>query len=61
MTKQKLTNLLKYQDELKNKLSSVLVPAKHVGHPESYKLYLTNELRAVTATLDAAKLESIAK
>lgn len=54
MNKEKLVNLLKYSEDLKNKLSSP-VPAKHINHPESYKLFLKNEIRLADKKITSLK------
>lgn len=58
MTKDKMVKLVKYQVELKEKISGV-VPPKHTGHPETYKKFLQHELKMVTNALDAAKLVEV--
>lgn len=58
MTKDKMVKLVKYQVELKDKLSGA-VPPKHTGHPETYKKFLQHELKMVTSALDAAKLTDV--
>ncbi len=58
LTKDKLNSLTKYASNLKDSLAKVNqgeVPAKHVGHPATYKTFLQNELATVTSTLEAAK------
>lgn len=54
MTKEKMNSLIKYAQDLKNRLQSP-VPPKHEGHPESYKAFLTNELVSVERSLEKAK------
>jgi SMC interacting uncharacterized protein involved in chromosome segregation len=53
--------LVKYANELKAKLESKDIPIKHVNHPNEYREFLTRELKAVTAKLDAAKLDGVKK
>ncbi len=60
MRKEKLVSLTKYLDKLNNSLSSP-TPAKHVGHPETYKQYLLREIAVIKAQLDAARLEGTGK
>ena len=57
MTKEKLISLNKYAQELKNKLTSA-VPAKHKNRPQSYKNFLTHELKMVNSKIEEAKLEA---
>ena len=52
--KEKAISLAKYVDNLKGKLTSP-TPAKHVGHPESYRNFLTREIAAATAQIEAFK------
>lgn len=56
MTKEKQTSLTRYANELKEKLKSP-APVKHANNVPTYHEFLTNELRKVTATLEAAKLD----
>lgn len=49
--------LVKYANELKAKLESKEVPSKHVNRPNEYREFLTRELKAVTAKLEASKLD----
>ena len=51
MAKDKMSNLVTYQQELKYKLTGP-VPTKHTNHPETYKAFLKNELRIVESKLD---------
>lgn len=51
----KLQSLTKYQTEIKDKMSSE-VPSKHKNHPQTYKVFLTKELRDVNLKLEAIKL-----
>lgn len=60
MSKEKLIKQNKYAEELKNKLSAP-TPAKHVGNPESYKLFLQRELAAATKKIDSLKLTEPSK
>lgn len=59
MTKYKQESLTKYKLELEAKIGRKNVPMKHKGHPNEYRLFLLNELRLVSNTLEAAKLEGI--
>ena len=54
MTKEKMDSLKKYKAELQNKLADKEIPSKHKGHPESYKTFLTNELKAVSTKISDA-------
>lgn len=56
MTKEKIASLTKYQTQLRDKLSDKTIPAKHINRPENYKKFLTNELRLVTLTIEAANM-----
>lgn len=55
MAKDKLSNLVTYQQELKYKLSSSQVSSKHKDHPETYKAFLDNELRIVNNKIQQLK------
>lgn len=55
MTKDKLNKLIKYQSELKDKLTNP-IPEKHKDNPASYKAFLNNELRLVTSKIEQGKL-----
>lgn len=57
MTKEKLLSLTKYSEDLKTKLINA-IPAKHIGHPDTYKAFLKNELRMVTLKLESEKLNT---
>ncbi len=55
MDNKKLINKkLTEKQALLNKLES-LTPQKHVGHPETYKAFLLNELRIVNNKLESLK------
>lgn len=54
MTSEKLQSLTKYSQQLRDRLNSP-VPAKWVHSPDSYKAFLTRELRLTNTKLDAAK------
>jgi len=54
MAKDKLSNLVTYQQELKYKLTGP-VPSKHTNHPETYKAFLKNELRIVESKIEQLK------
>jgi hypothetical protein len=58
MTKEKLKSLKTYKALLESRLAGP-VPAKHVGHPESFKQFLRNELATVTVKLEDAKLDGV--
>lgn len=60
LSKEKTASLVKYQVQLKDKLAST-TPAKHVHRDASYRQYLERELSAVTATIEAAKMEGTNK
>lgn len=60
MTRDKLLSLTKYLDKLNNMITSP-TPDKHIGHPETYRLYLVREIAVVKAKLDEAKLEGLTK
>ena len=53
MTKEKIASLTKYMSDLNNKLKEP-VPTKHIGHSETYKQFLKNEIAMVKNTLDKA-------
>lgn len=55
MTKEKIVSLTKYAQELKNRIGDA-TPIKHKNRATTYKAFLNNELRVVTAKLRAAKL-----
>lgn len=50
MTKEKSEKLVKYQQDLKNRLTNS-IPIKHKDHPTTYKQFLTRELEYVTNQL----------
>lgn len=54
MTKNKLMKLIKYQSDLKDKITLGVPHAKR-GTPATHKEFLANELRMVTLQIDAAK------
>lgn len=56
MSKEKLTSLVKYQDQLKSKLEAKELPAKHVNSEATYKAFLSNELRLVTSKIESLKM-----
>ncbi len=58
MDKKKLVSLQAYRDKLKDRLAAE-VPNKHVGHPDSYKAFLKNELRLIELKIEAAKLDGV--
>jgi hypothetical protein len=60
MSKDTLLRYQKYQAEIKEKLTNK-VPSKHSSHPETYKAFLTKELRDVTSKIEALKLEGVVK
>lgn len=60
LTKEKLANLVKYQSQLKDRLSAP-TPEKHIGHPKTYKQFLERELKTVTSQLEAHRLEASGK
>ena len=58
MTKEKQASLSKYVQELKNRMSSP-IPAKHAGHPATFKAFLEKEIAMTQAKLDEAKLTEV--
>ena len=50
-----LKKALAYLNQQKDRLSAP-VPEKHVGHPETYRQYLRNEIKAKEAQIEALKL-----
>lgn len=56
MTKDKADKLVKYAQELSNKLTSN-VSEKHKNHPVEYKQFLTRELQTVNNQLADYKLQ----
>jgi len=58
MKKEKIVSLEKYLDHLKSRLKDE-VPPKHKKHPNTFKQFLNNEIRIVSAALEKAKLESV--
>lgn len=60
ISKEKIMALTKYLANLTNRLSDP-TPAKHKGHPASYKQFLEREIQAVKTKLDNAKLEGAGK
>lgn len=52
----KLKNLEKHLQEVKNKLSEQ-TPAKHKSHPETYKNFLTNEVKLTQNTINRLKVK----
>lgn len=61
MTKDSLIKLVKYQTDVKLKLQSVTLPAKHANRPDSYKQFLERELKKVTTKIDTAQLTEVKK
>lgn len=51
----KLKSLVKYELELKNKLSNSVIPDKHKNRVETYKQFLTKELQAVQTKISSLK------
>lgn len=57
MSKEKLSNLMKYQAELKSKAESKELPAKHAsGDGKAYRAFLANELRLVGLKIESLKM-----
>ena len=54
MSKEKIKSLSKYQDGIKNKLTSP-TPSKHQKHPEQYRQFLQRELDAVNRSIEDLK------
>lgn len=62
MTKEKVISLTKYMNGTKDRLAEVKagrVPAKQISRTTSYKRFLERELVAVSAQLDAAKMDDV--
>jgi len=57
MSKESLIKAQKYADDIKNRLQSS-TPEKHRDSPQTYKLFLTRELEAVTRKIESLKLVS---
>lgn len=53
MAKEKLVSLMKYKQDLVNKLSSP-IPEKHKNRPKQYEQYLKNEIEAVDRCITKA-------
>lgn len=60
MDKNKLISLMKYQSDLKSRLTDAL-PKKHLNRETTYKAFLNNELRIVSSQIEQAKLENTVK
>lgn len=61
MSQEKMNNLVKYSNELKNKLSNTVLPEKHKNHPVQYKLFLERELKTVNTKIDNLKMNDTGK
>lgn len=55
MNKETIKRLSQYKQLLENRLEAP-TPEKHKDHPETFKRFLKNEIEAVKAKLDAARL-----
>lgn len=55
LSKEKLVSLLKYKQELLNRISGP-VPEKHKDHVNEFKNFLQNELNLVNSTLEKDKI-----
>jgi hypothetical protein len=60
MTKEKIVNLTTYLNNMINKLNSP-IPDKHKNHSDSYRQFLTREIKTVKDKLEAAKLGASGK
>lgn len=60
MTKEKIANLTRYVESLKNRLSSP-TPSKHAAHPASYRQFLEREIQVATKQLEDSKLQGAGK
>lgn len=54
MSDDKLKRLLKYKEDVEQKLSSP-IPPKHVQHPDTYKQFLRNELATTESSINKLK------
>lgn len=55
MSKESMNKLVKYSNDLKNKLSEKNLPEKHKDHPAQYKIFLERELQGVTNKIESLK------
>lgn len=53
--KERIEALQVYKQLIEGRVASP-VPEKHIGHPETYRAYLANELRVVTAQIESLKV-----
>lgn len=60
MTKEKLSSLIAYVENMKSKLADKNVPEKHKNGEESYRNFLRNEIRYHTLKIEAAKMAGVA-
>lgn len=61
MSKEALQKLVKYQGELKNKMDSKDLPAKHVNREASYRQFLAREFEAVSKKVEFLKMNDSSK
>lgn len=61
MSKEILIKQVRYQTDLKSRLDSKDVPAKHKNREASYREFLSKELKAVTAKVEALKMNEPSK
>ena len=55
MSKEKLFSLIRYANDLKNKLTDA-IPEKHKNRPQQYKQFLEKELKATNVQVEALRL-----
>ena len=58
MSKELLQKQVRYQNDLKTRLTDK-VPAKHVSREKEYRQYLQRELKTVTAKVDYLKMNVV--
>jgi hypothetical protein len=56
MSKEAVLKLTKYQNDLKSRLESKDLPAKHKNREASYRQFLARELDSVTKKVDFLKV-----
>jgi hypothetical protein len=56
MSKEAIQKLTKYQNDVKSKLESKDLPAKHVKREKNYRQFLERELKTVSNKIEALRM-----
>jgi hypothetical protein len=56
MSKEAIQKLTKYQGDIKSKLESKDLPAKHVNREKNYRQFLEREYKSVSAKIEALRM-----